>query len=276
MTTPAIPVTRLPPPDWGPLPKRSSGGGHALSRSTPTGWLPAAADRHEGWGLARLHRERRRLEATLTDAPDRVDGIIADVTARREELIARRRTARMGPQRVDSAELHRSIREVDRQLSDLAEKHDVRLQWEAAHEDDLSALQLVRRAESAAELRTRIDARVSGVEVGNRRSLAAEQAWRGRWKRPRSTATATPPTVSTPTYRGCSANSPMIPRLACLTASPRRQCAESSTRPTRSRRTTTWPPMTTWVWVEQNELLAPDGFGDRRGRRGSVHGRSGG
>ena len=136
--------------------------------------LAAAVARFDGWGLDRLHRERRRLESVLADQPGSVERRIAAVTARRENLLARARALSAGPRSRVARELSEATEAAVRELADLAGQQAVREKWLEANAAEVEELQLVRRAEAARELQTRVGAALPPTLAG----LGMEQSAR--------------------------------------------------------------------------------------------------
>ena len=136
--------------------------------------LAAAVARFDGWGLDRLHRERRRLESVLAEEPGSVERRIAAVTARRDNLLARARALSADPRSRVARELSEATESADRELADLAGQQSLREEWLDANAAEVEELQLIRRAEAARELQTRVGAALPPTVTG----LGVEQSAR--------------------------------------------------------------------------------------------------
>ena len=96
------------------------------------------------------------------------------MTARRDNLLARARALSAGPRSRVARELSGATEVAERELADLAAQQAVREEWLEANGAEMEELQLVRRAESARELQTRVGAKFPPTLTG----LGVEQSAR--------------------------------------------------------------------------------------------------
>jgi hypothetical protein len=149
----------------------------------------AAAVRNlfEGWDLQALRTERKRLQAVLGRAPASVDQALQATIRRRDALLAQRqarnwrlekrnqrsghgRPAGQGRDAASRRELERIERAlvtVDARLAALRRRHAARRDYLGDHAGEAERLALVRQAESARELKVRVEAavRISCPEI---------------------------------------------------------------------------------------------------------------
>ena len=140
----------------------------------------AVRDLFEGWTLQALRAERRRLESVLDRAPARVDEALQAAIRRRDTLLTQRQLwtrrlerpnlrSRRGRSSLHQAEttvrrqldeIERSLIAVENRLGALRARQSTRQAFLADHEEDVKRLALVRRAETARELKVRAEAAV--------------------------------------------------------------------------------------------------------------------
>jgi hypothetical protein len=141
------------------------------------------ADTFAGWSLDDLAAEGLRLERILAAAPSPVDRALSATERQRDDLMAARRaweqrrfaahgsSAGSLAQRLvrrDAAgrvareieRLDRRLRTVDERLDSLRCQHDRRRIFFAEHAEEANRLQLVRRAQDATHLQTRVRGRL--------------------------------------------------------------------------------------------------------------------
>ena len=155
------------------------------SKTLATDADPLAADSRlafDGWTLADLGTERRRLEAILAAAPREVDEAITATRRQRDALLARRRAigqvaVRGGVRRrlarrrlIDESNnvvtwIDRAIDRADQRLTRLEEQQRVRAVFLDEHATEVERLRVLLRAELARELCIRASAVASPDEA---------------------------------------------------------------------------------------------------------------
>ncbi len=170
----------------------------------------------DGWDLQALRKERKRLEAVLWRAPASVDQALQAAILRRDALLAQRqawtrrleqpnlrtghpraraRTRNATPRR-ELERIERAIVAVDARLAAIRNRHATRQAYLGAHAEETKRLGLVRRAESARELKVRVEAavRLGCPEIfhaASERNLARHNAERALLEAERRGSTAT-------------------------------------------------------------------------------------